>query len=63
MNNNSNKNNCDFNLCIFEKNGKCIFDTFSINEYGMCSNCVLIDIDIDILKDMKAKQIKQYCNI
>ena len=35
---------CDNDLCIYERQGRCILDGISVNQLGMCAECILISI-------------------
>ena len=45
--------NCQNNFCIYWDNRKCILDEISLNICGQCEECVLIEIDEELLKKQR----------
>jgi len=45
---------CEFNLCIYEKNGSCTLDAVDINEVGMCDCAILPTFPEKLLDEWKA---------
>lgn len=43
--------NCENNFCIYCDEGKCILQNISINNIGMCDECILINLNDEILKE------------
>lgn len=35
---------CDFNLCIYQQNGKCTLSEIDINGMGFCDNAVIVEL-------------------
>ena len=52
--------NCENKLCIYQNGGKCFSDTISLNDLGMCENCICIDIDPIELESLKASLRKKF---
>ena len=46
---------CENNLCIYCDEYKCILDTISLNSISMCTECIQIELDNNILKLEKKK--------
>lgn len=49
---------CDFNLCIYQKNGSCTLLVVDINSMGYCDNAIVIDLseeDLDAYKKSCSK--------
>ncbi len=54
---------CDFNLCIYQKNGSCTLLAVDINSMGYCDNAVVIDLseeDLHVYKKVSCDKIKFY---
>ena len=54
--------NCENDFCIYQNNGKCILKNISINSLGMCSECILPNIDKDTLYEEKRKLLEEFAN-
>jgi len=52
--------NCEFNLCIYNKDNKCIFQKININSLGICDNCMLPNIDKEIVEKSKIELLKEF---
>ena len=52
--------NCENNFCIYQNNGECKIKNISINSLGMCSECILPDIDEATLYKEKCKLLEKY---
>ena len=52
--------NCENNFCIYQNNGECKIENISINSLGMCSECILPDIDETTLYKEKCKLLEKY---
>ncbi len=46
---------CYLEACIFNENRKCKLDEIYIDDIGMCSHCVNVDIYVDPLDKTKQK--------
>ena len=51
---------CENNFCIYQCSGKCILDEVSIDNLGVCTECIYPDIDEEILYQAKLKLLKRY---
>ena len=47
--------NCEYEYCIYNSENECVFEEVTINNLGMCDDCIIISLDKDFL-DMKKKQ-------
>ena len=54
---------CENSYCIYQKNGKCILSEISIDNLGMCTECIYPDIDEKILNKAKSELLKRYNEI
>lgn len=53
---------CDFNLCIYQKEGHCILDAIDINSCGICDNAIVVDLPERKLAVLKEKQLSEIDN-
>ncbi len=51
---------CEFDLCIYNDNAKCILGQTTINSIGMCDECIIVSMDQTVLSSLKMKQLKKY---
>ena len=51
---------CEYNLCIYQKDGECTLNEIEINSLGMCDDCILPNIDDNTLEEAKEKLLKTY---
>ncbi len=47
---------CENIFCIYQEDGKCIFDETTIDIDGMCSECMLVEIDSELLERLKKEK-------
>ncbi len=47
---------CENEYCIYQKNGKCIADSITLDISGVCTTCILVDIPKDELERFKEEQ-------
>ncbi len=50
--------NCEFNYCVYHKEGKCTVDEIQINQLGMCDACMIVTLDEEFLEEVKQKQLE-----
>ncbi len=50
---------CEFELCIYQRDGSCNLDHIIINEWGMCDTCILVDVETDFLQEKKNEALLQ----
>ena len=46
---------CENNFCIYCDKSKCILDSISLDSLSMCTECIQIELDENILKIEKKK--------
>lgn len=51
---------CDFNICIYEKNGVCTLDEIEINGCGSCRSCIVTSWDEEELQKSKDALLKKF---
>lgn len=51
---------CYNNFCIYEKENNCILDTITLNETGMCLECININIPEEIINREKMILLEKY---
>jgi len=52
--------NCENRFCIYQSKGRCMLDNVSIDNLGMCAECIYPDIDEEILHQAKLKLLENY---
>jgi len=50
---------CEFEYCIYNENYKCVLDEVTINNLGMCEECMLITLDSSFLDSERKRQRKE----
>ena len=50
---------CENNFCIYESKGRCLLTDISINEMGICNECIYPDIG-DNLLEIKKQETRIY---
>lgn len=53
---------CENILCIYQKNMHCSLNKILINAFGMCDDCILIDVNNVVLQNIKDKMIDEFKN-
>ncbi len=51
---------CENMYCIYQKDNACTLDEIALDSMGMCSDCILVNIDTDALATAKEKLLAQY---
>lgn len=51
---------CYKEFCVYEKNGVCLLDEIEVDETGMCSCCICIDISKDLLSERKEEILLRF---
>ncbi|MFI3202094.1 MAG: hypothetical protein R3Y54_11355 [Eubacteriales bacterium] len=54
---------CGNNLCMYEKDNHCILKEISLNEIGLCSECIQINLNENDLSKIKEKMLRYYENL
>ncbi len=44
---------CENEFCMYCKEKSCLLETITINENGMCNECILISIPEEMLEELK----------
>ena len=44
---------CDLEYCIYNTNNICTLSEIEIDAVGMCSECIMINVDMKELKEIK----------
>ena len=45
--------NCENKFCIYSKDDECILRKISLDECGLCRDCIYVDVDSSLLKMLK----------
>ena len=48
---------CENFLCVYEKNGECIFESVEHDILGTCKDCIYVTIDAETLAELKKKTL------
>jgi len=48
--------NCANDYCLYNKGYECTLDEVNIDSTGHCDECILVNIDKDVLEAMKERQ-------
>lgn len=49
---------CDFEYCIYQREGKCAVDEIRINSLGMCDSCIVVALDESLLDASKQRHLE-----
>ena len=49
---------CEFELCIFNEELTCGLEEVNINVWGMCDDCIIAELDDDVLRKQKERHFK-----
>jgi len=44
---------CDFDLCIYNRDKKCLLRRISVSSVGCCEDCIIPDLPKDVLEMCK----------
>ena len=50
---------CEFDYCLYNEKLACTLAEIRINPWGMCDECEIIGLSIEILEMHKKKQLKE----
>lgn len=50
---------CKNFLCIYQKAGQCRAESISMNVFGMCGNCVIVDVQDENWDELKEQWIRE----
>ncbi len=51
---------CENNFCVYCSELRCVLDNISINISGMCTECILINIEDSILNIKKKEMLSDF---
>ena len=46
---------CENEFCIYQKQGRCILESVQLDIQGNCVECIHINVEENVLKDLKEK--------
>ncbi len=49
---------CEFDYCIYQRDGKCTVGGIQINSLGMCDECVVVSLEGALLEEGKRKHFE-----
>ena len=49
---------CDFEVCIFNREFKCMYDSTNIDHQGMCENSIVVRLEKDEMERKKEEQFQ-----
>lgn len=47
---------CEFDLCVYNQDSNCTLDEISINQLGMCEDCMIVELDENMLEQEKQRR-------
>ena len=47
---------CELDTCIFNRDFKCLYDSITVNNVGMCAACMIVQLEKDELEKKKEEQ-------
>lgn len=50
---------CDNVFCIYQQNGNCKLENISIDNSGMCTQCIYVEFDDEILSKKKENMLNR----
>ena len=50
---------CENEYCIYNNDGECLFERVTINQIGMCDDCIMITLDKNFLAKEKGRQLSE----
>ncbi len=50
---------CENRFCVYWKEDLCTLDEIELNILGMCESCIYIDIDDDVLNELRTDQLNK----
>ena len=51
--------NCANDYCLYNKEFKCTLEEVNIDSMGICDDCILVNIDNDVLATEKVRQLSK----
>lgn len=53
---------CENSFCIYWKENNCILEEITINPIGLCDDCILVNIEEDVLNQKRKELLDLYKN-
>ena len=50
---------CENEFCVYQKSGNCILESVQLDIQGNCLDCIYVNIEEDVLCDLKRKTLKK----
>ena len=50
---------CRYEFCLYNQKNECTLQKISINEAGMCEDCIAVSLDAEMLSKEKQKQLEK----
>lgn len=50
---------CENSLCIYQKTGWCSLDTITLDDVGLCKECIIVDLNDKELDQRKIIKLQQ----
>ncbi len=52
--------NCDNNFCVYWEKDKCTLDKISVDNFGLCADCIFVILKEKTLRHARRKILKSY---
>lgn len=49
---------CQNEFCIYQNSGECILENIQLDIQGNCADCIYINIEENVLNELKEKHLK-----
>jgi hypothetical protein len=49
---------CEYEYCIYNSERVCLIEKISINDLGMCDECIIVSLEKDFLQSEKGRQLE-----
>ena len=50
---------CEYIYCIYNRKNKCLLKTVSMNNLGMCDDCMTVSLEENFLEAEKERQLQE----
>ena len=50
---------CRYEFCLYNQKNECTLQKISINEAGLCEDCIAVSLDTEMLAEQKNQQLKK----
>lgn len=51
---------CENSMCIYNDDDICLLDHISVDSVGLCTECIMVSFDKDLVKQRKAEMLEIY---